>query len=376
MTRYEAHITKNWQQHGMAHVVVARISSDGSAAIGVFLLDVLCLGVKDAIYTPDVPASELEEAIAARLQEGQSERIHPTCAKSLVEGAVAYAEALGFAPHRDYRKARRVLSGLDAEMCPTDFVFGRDGRPCFIQGPHDTEERIDRVLAVLKARCGPDGFDYELVGGVEADDDDHGDDDDIQAMRQSLIDWLDAEPPDVPRFYQLSGMVVALHLCPGVATPTGLLEVLWDESEPGWSNEDELRTLTGLMTEYWNYVGCLVADAIQPDAPADARVMDVWQEDVPGESGFPMTAACVEWAIGFMRTTELWPEAWASALMRPELAPHWEIVRWWAHFTEDNNKDRIADAAEAAVPRTINHSAIALARALRSERPSPGSVTQ
>lgn len=365
MTRYEAYLTKDWKEHGIAHVVVARISDDTVAAVGVFLVDTYCLGVKDAFLESDVPASELEGFIAANFPGGDPERIHPTCAKKLIEGAIAYAEGLGFAPHRDFRKARRVLSGLDAALCPTGFTFGCNGRPCYIQGPNDDEARVDRVLATLEARCGADGFDYELPE----------DEDDISSVREALIEWLDAEPPDVPRFYQLSGMVTALHICPGVVLPTALLDVLWAESDPGWSSDTELQTFMDLLMEYWNYAGDLVADAVQPDAPAHVQIMDIWAENLPGDSSLPMMAATIEWAVGFMRMTAVWPEVWKDALTRPELVPHWEVVRWWAHITEDNNKDRIADAAEAAVPRTINHSVIALARALRSERTSPGSVT-
>lgn len=50
-------------------------------------------------------------------------------------------------------------------------------------------------------------------------------------------------------------------------------------------------------------------------------------------------------------------KAWGDALTRTELAPHWEVVRWWKDIIQPGNKDRIADAAEASV--------LALTRALR-----------
>lgn len=38
-------------------------------------------------------------------------RITPAAARKLVEGAVAYAQSLGFAPVPDFKKASRVLGG-------------------------------------------------------------------------------------------------------------------------------------------------------------------------------------------------------------------------------------------------------------------------
>ena len=363
MERYEAVIEKDWETHGLAHLLVTRRHSDGSADVGFFLVDIWCLGVKDAFDDNDVPASELEAYIAERLPEAGSERIHPACAKKLIEGAIAYAERLGIAPHRDYRKARRVLSGVDASLCPKEFTFGRGGRPCFVRGPHDTEERVDRVLALLTARCGEDGFDFEDV--TEEDDD-------IQQVREDLMAWLDAEPEDVPRFYRLAGMVAALHICPEPVPPTKLLDAIWDPEEHTWEDEHEARDFMALLMDYWNYAGELVEAAIAPDATPEDQAIDIFVDDLPEDYGVPFMAATVDWAGGFMEATEFWPEAWGNALQRPDLAEHWELVRWWAEFIGTGNKDRIADAAAANPPRTISASVTALARALRSTPPQVG----
>jgi len=159
VTRYDAYIGKDWETHGLAHLVVARIRADHTAELAVFLVDMLCLGVKDAFFDSGIPESELEDALARNLPP-ENERLHPACAKKLVEGAVDYAQSLGFAPARDFRKARKILSGIDAAVCPRDFTFGRDGRPCFVRGPHDDDARVQRVLAILEARCGEDGYDF------------------------------------------------------------------------------------------------------------------------------------------------------------------------------------------------------------------------
>ena len=367
MERFEAHIQKDWQEHGLAHLLVVRRRGDGSADLGYFLVDTWCLGVKDAFAETDLLESELEAYVAERMPESGSERLHPACAKKLIEGALAYAERLGFAPHRDFRKARRVLSGLDATLCPTDFTFGRDRRPCFVRGPDDSDERVDRVLAMLTARLGEDGYDFEDQTAAEEDDD-------ILEVREDLIAWLDTEPEDVPRFYALSGMVTALHICPQIVPPTKLLGALWGQAGRDWADEAELQEFTSLLMTYWNYIGDLVADQVAPEAGSHDQAVDVWQEDFP-ESSDPKVAylmAMVDWAGGFMRATELWPEAWGDALRRPNLAEHWEMIRWWAESIGPSNLNRIVDAAEANPPRTIGASVGALIRALRPAPPVSG----
>jgi hypothetical protein len=132
-------------------------------------VDFWCLGVKDAFHA-EMSETEWREFLQLRLPPEERQAIDPTCARKFIEGAVAYAESIGFAPHRDFRKARRALSGVDKTACSEEFEYGQDGKPFFIAGPSDDEEGVDRILRVLEARCGPGGFHY-LVDGEEEEDD-------------------------------------------------------------------------------------------------------------------------------------------------------------------------------------------------------------
>jgi yecA family protein len=363
MTRYEAHIEKGWQENGMGQLLVVRRREDGSADAGFFLIDTWCLGVKDATGEMDVTAESVDELLNESIPESTREMIHPACAKKLIEGAIAYAEGLGFSPHRDFRKARKVLSGIDASLCPTEFTFGRNGRPFFVSSPNDSEERIDRILAILEARCGEDGFDF--VDAIAEDDED----DYIEDVRENLMEFFDAEPENIPRFYQVSGMVTALQICPQVVPPTQLLAKLWGPEGRVWTDTAEMEEFNSSFFPYWNYIGDLVAARIAPDASIEDQIIDIWMEDFADDQMIAFTACMIEWATGFMAATRLWPDAWGDALTRPDLAEHWEVVRWWEEFIGTGNKDRIADAAESKPPRNIGLSLTALARALRSVPP-------
>jgi hypothetical protein len=94
---------------------------------------------------------------------GELEALEPSCARKLVEDAVRYAAALGFQPHPDGRKACRVFGGIDPGVCTRQFVFGYEGKPHYIQGPHDSPQRVARILDTLKSRCGEGNFTYLVV---------------------------------------------------------------------------------------------------------------------------------------------------------------------------------------------------------------------
>jgi hypothetical protein len=84
--------------------------------------------------------------------------------RKLVEEAEAYARDLGFPPHPDYQRARQIFGDLDVTACPTQYVFGKDGKPCFMSGPYDTPAKCRRILDTLTRRCGPEGFHFMLAG--------------------------------------------------------------------------------------------------------------------------------------------------------------------------------------------------------------------
>jgi hypothetical protein len=162
----EAFRSANLLDSGMGYVLVSRFKSDGQVESGVFLLDMFCLGVKNAFFT-QLSQSEYESRLlqGAFAKDG-SQPLTPACARKLVQDAVAYAHNLGFAPHPDYKKACRVFGGISTAECNEVFTFGKDSRPCFVQGPDDSELFARKAMTLLTIRCGEGNFDYILAGDV------------------------------------------------------------------------------------------------------------------------------------------------------------------------------------------------------------------
>ena len=146
---------------GIGNVIVSRKMPNGFIGAAFFLVDVFCLGIKDTLYEVLSPA-EYDYRVSS-LQHETFRALHPTCARKLVEGAESYARDLGFPPHPDYQHARQIFGDLDATVCPTHYVFGRDGKPFFLSGPHDTPAKCRRIIETLTRHCGIDGFNFSGV---------------------------------------------------------------------------------------------------------------------------------------------------------------------------------------------------------------------
>lgn len=153
-------------EDGMGQIVVARFKGSGETEAGVFLLDTYCLGVKNAFFVR-VSAHEYETRILGQMfPEGDQLAMTPSCARKLVEDGIAYARRAGIEPHSDYKKAARVFGGIDAAACGESFTFGRDGKPFYVQGPHDSPDYVAHVFRMLRAKLGLTGFHYMVTTGA------------------------------------------------------------------------------------------------------------------------------------------------------------------------------------------------------------------
>jgi len=153
---------------GMGSVIISREMANGEIGFGVFLIDVFCLGVKDAFFSVR-PQGEYENAIEEiRAREGLKP-VEPACAVKLIESAAAYARDLGLNPQRDYPFAKRIFGNIDSAACPREFTFGKDGKPLYMAGPNDTEADSRRIMGILTEKLGPGGFHYMLPVDLEDD---------------------------------------------------------------------------------------------------------------------------------------------------------------------------------------------------------------
>lgn len=149
-------------EQGIGNLVFSRSLPDGRVALGAFLLDVFCLGVKNAFFAT-VTRDEYAKRVRSWSAAESLQPMDPACFRKLVEGGVAYAHELGFDPNVDYAVAHQIFGDVQGTACPTRFEYGHEGKPFYISGPHETAAQARTIVEHLQQRLGPGNFDYLVL---------------------------------------------------------------------------------------------------------------------------------------------------------------------------------------------------------------------
>lgn len=159
---HEALVPARLFELGMGNLVFSRSLPDGRITLGVFLLDVFCLGVKNA-FVATVARDEYAQRLRSWSTVESFQPMPPACFRKLVEGGIAYAHDLGFSPHEDYAVVSQIFGEVESTACPTCFKYGHDGKPFYICGPHETATQVQAILEQLQRRLGTGNFDYLVL---------------------------------------------------------------------------------------------------------------------------------------------------------------------------------------------------------------------
>lgn len=165
-TGLEVHRHPDWHDHGaddgtgglVTALVARRRPHRHTATVCVYLLDVYCLGVKNAMG-PDNLDDRRQRRLTEKVFSGYQEPPTPASIElvcDLVLGAAEYAHKLGFDPHPDFRQARAHLGPWNG---PSAITFGRNGKPAYVSGPYDD---TDHILRTLRRAVGRKGFNYTI----------------------------------------------------------------------------------------------------------------------------------------------------------------------------------------------------------------------
>lgn len=157
----ECWLSKNWKDTTViTQIAVARRSPlTGEIRAGIYLVDLACLGVKNARVANFFSSTEFNERLLDGMKKSQP--LIPAdinLAAAIVKAGLDYAATLGFQPHKDYRLASILLQDADPGAVKEEIpVGGPDGKPFFISGPYDN---IQAIIAKLTRKVGIGNFDY------------------------------------------------------------------------------------------------------------------------------------------------------------------------------------------------------------------------
>lgn len=199
---HECLIRQEWEQDGIAPIVVARKHINGNISWGTFLVDTYCLGVKNTMYAFNRPEEEYED-FKDEFGEGyEATACGYVLAHNIIYGSVEYAEDYGFEPHKEFNTSQYILEEDDEHIELMDIEFGMDGKPCYFVGPDEDERKANQIIATLERTAGPGKF---TVVDEDGDDEEWENEDEPLFEEGEIEEIIKGEKkPDIYQNYAIS----------------------------------------------------------------------------------------------------------------------------------------------------------------------------
>lgn len=187
---HECLITSDWKESKKVSIVVTRKHSNGNFTFCAYLVDLLCLGIKDAWFDFNISSVEYEEFRDRyfEMSEGLATTTDYSLVHNIIYAAWEFAEEIGFQPCKDFVHTCQFMLEDDSDDIELkEIECGDKGKPLYIPGEEDTEFEISKVLTALEHNVGRDNFEVILP---YFDKDNEEDD----------SDFMDAEDTDFESF--------------------------------------------------------------------------------------------------------------------------------------------------------------------------------
>lgn len=159
----ECVISSDWQneQPGLVEIIVARQQPDENICFGVYLVDKLCLGLKNTFARANYTPARYQDEVQRIFQDRPFITCPSTLAYQMIYESIDYAARFGFAPQRDFELSQLMLAPRDEYTPSYKLKFGqKNGKPLFIAGPNDNPAAI---LKQLEQTAGPGNYDFIVM---------------------------------------------------------------------------------------------------------------------------------------------------------------------------------------------------------------------
>lgn len=162
----KCYLQENYLEVGITNLLVIRNEPSGKFSVGIFCVDVFCLGVKNAHWRVHLEDYELEKIVEMSFFQAEPKEVDLHFAHNLIYGSIDYAEEIGFSPHKDFAFCEKILDTDLIDDGIDEIEFGKDGKPFYISGPYDNPAKI---LATLERKVGAGNFDF--LSHLDSEDD-------------------------------------------------------------------------------------------------------------------------------------------------------------------------------------------------------------
>ncbi len=161
------YVNDDFESCGLGNFVIVREHTGGNVTMGIYLVDKLCLGVKNTSYKFRISPVEYDDILFNMNQNGFVE-ISYNEAHNWIYGALEFAGEAGIKPHKDFALTRYLLEE-DTENVPLiEYEYGKNGKHFFVA---NSMLEANTYLPTLTKHLG-ENFDWMLNGYENEDDED------------------------------------------------------------------------------------------------------------------------------------------------------------------------------------------------------------
>jgi hypothetical protein len=164
-------VNADWEETQMANIVVMRRHVNGNVTLGLYLVDLLCLGIKDTIYKFNIPEFEADEMFA----DGDFfTTINYNLAHNIIFAGHDFAMEFDIPPHKDFALTKNILAEDNDDVPLIEIAVGDkfDGKPHLMINPYGQGKW---ALEKLIKNAGEGNYHYSTEDDANGSDDDYAD---------------------------------------------------------------------------------------------------------------------------------------------------------------------------------------------------------
>ncbi len=156
---HECTINSGWEESGLANISIARMHTNGNITSCFYLIDLLCLGVKDTHYIFNSSPNEYREQLDAIKEKNTLKHVAYALVHNIILAGIEYAEEFGFLPHKDYTSITQFMLEEDNDDIELmEIECGKDGNPAYVRGPFDSDTKMKQIISKLEKTAGKDNY--------------------------------------------------------------------------------------------------------------------------------------------------------------------------------------------------------------------------
>src|SRR4051794_6260517 len=193
---YICFVTMDWEEYGIANVVVTRKHVNGNITAGIYLIDLFCLGIKDTFYFFNEPEEELFEKI--NIERSYLQEIDYNLAHNIIYAGHDFALEFDIQPHKTFSITKFILEEDNDAIPVIDIPVGdENGNPHLMI---DNSYNYGPVLEKLKKHAGEGNYTFTLDDNEydeeEEDEDEWEGDEDDRDEEDAWDEWEDEQSLD------------------------------------------------------------------------------------------------------------------------------------------------------------------------------------